>query len=163
MTIRNHGDPLGLYRTLGLTHDTTATQIRGAYRALARRYHPDVAPGEDGHRFAQVARAYEVLGGARRAFYDRFARSWLPAGWHVAMTVQSPPGETDLIRQFRAFESRSRTAAGATSGPSPDFSEFAAWEAIFGQPGWFTCRGCLLSWRNLLLADSLRGLCRDCV
>jgi curved DNA-binding protein CbpA len=68
------GDDANLdhYGVLGVSRDATAPEIRRAYRQLARRHHPDAnpQPGEAG-RFAEVARAYEILiDPARRGAYD---------------------------------------------------------------------------------------------
>lgn len=62
-----------LYALLGVDPGASDEDIRHAYRALARRYHPDANPGDgrpDG--FRRIAAAYEVLGDEReRAAYDR--------------------------------------------------------------------------------------------
>ncbi|HEY7448485.1 MAG TPA: J domain-containing protein [Vicinamibacterales bacterium] len=64
---------MDLYTILGLTHAATLAEIKRAYRRLARRYHPDINPG-DGHavvRFRQITEAYETLSDpARRQRYD---------------------------------------------------------------------------------------------
>lgn len=50
------------YTILGLTNAATASEIRRAYRILARRYHPDLNPGEkNAETFKMVARAYATL------------------------------------------------------------------------------------------------------
>ena len=61
------------YETLGVTRAATAEQIRRAYRARARKLHPDVNTAPDAAaRFAQLQNAYEVLSNAnRRREYDR--------------------------------------------------------------------------------------------
>ena len=64
----------GHYATLGVRPDATAGEIRDAYRALARRYHPDREPGAAA-RMASINEAYRVLGEpARRAVYDAALR-----------------------------------------------------------------------------------------
>lgn len=61
-----------LYGILGLTPRATASEIKSAYRRLARRYHPDVSASPDSAtRFVDIGRAYEILGDPhRRAAYD---------------------------------------------------------------------------------------------
>ena len=48
------------YRALGLSRGASASQVRTAYRALAKRHHPDTATGDE-VAFRAVATAYEVL------------------------------------------------------------------------------------------------------
>ena len=55
------------YAVLGLSPEATKTQIRKAYRRLAKLYHPDVNAGdtEKAEQFKEVQRAYESLADAR--------------------------------------------------------------------------------------------------
>lgn len=48
-----------------LTADFTRRELRSAFRALARRFHPDVNPHAGGREFAAMRDAYEIL--SRRA------------------------------------------------------------------------------------------------
>lgn len=62
------------YETLGLEPKARPAEIKRAYRRLARRYHPDINPGDRRaeERFKMVNEAYAVLGDAqRRRAYDR--------------------------------------------------------------------------------------------
>jgi curved DNA-binding protein len=55
------------YQTLGLTNAASSTEIRRAYRILARRYHPDVNPNENTEAlFKEIAQAYAVLSDPER-------------------------------------------------------------------------------------------------
>ena len=51
------------YEILGVPRDASAKEIKAAYRKLARKYHPDVNPGDAGaeERFKAVAEAFAVL------------------------------------------------------------------------------------------------------
>jgi len=63
------------YRTLGVSRSADASEIKKAYRRLARKYHPDVNPGneEAEQRFKEIQEAYAVLSDAkRRQQYDTF-------------------------------------------------------------------------------------------
>jgi molecular chaperone DnaJ len=63
------------YETLGVSRNASADDIKRAYRALARKHHPDVAENktEAEHRFKEINEAYEVLSDPqKRAQYDRF-------------------------------------------------------------------------------------------
>ncbi len=71
---RDVTDQRGHYATLGVQPDATAGEIREAYRALARRYHPDHEPASAA-TMAAINEAYRVLGEpARRAVYDATLR-----------------------------------------------------------------------------------------
>lgn len=70
------------YEVLGISRDARESEIKRAFRALARELHPDVsdAPEAD-QRFREVAEAYEVLSDPeRRATYDRFGHAGLRRG-----------------------------------------------------------------------------------
>ncbi|HLX25731.1 MAG TPA: molecular chaperone DnaJ [Candidatus Cybelea sp.] len=63
------------YETLGVSRDASGEDIKRAYRALARKHHPDVShdKSEAEHRFKEINEAYEVLSDPnKRAQYDRF-------------------------------------------------------------------------------------------
>ena len=65
------------YEVLGVPRDADETAIKGAYRRLARQYHPDVNKAADAEeRFKEINEAYEVLSDAdRRAAYDRYGHA----------------------------------------------------------------------------------------
>ncbi|MEE4279822.1 MAG: DnaJ C-terminal domain-containing protein [Halieaceae bacterium] len=98
------------YKILGVDPKADATDIKTAYRKLARKTHPDLNPGpESEEAFKAIAEAYEVLKNAeRRAEYDelREYRSRSPDEG-----FQAPPN----------WRSASREDAAASAS---DFSEF---------------------------------------
>jgi molecular chaperone DnaJ len=64
---------MDLYVVLGLSHGASDAEIRRAYRRLARRFHPDINPGDRmaAARFRQILDAYETLiDPQRRVRYD---------------------------------------------------------------------------------------------
>lgn len=64
---------MDLYVILGLAHGATESEIKRAYRRLARRFHPDINPGDRTAevRFRQILDAYETLiDPSRRSRYD---------------------------------------------------------------------------------------------
>ena len=68
-----------LYETLGVGRTATEKEIRSAYRKLARKYHPDVAPNDKSaeSRFKEVNAAFEVLSDAeKRKKYDKYGDRW---------------------------------------------------------------------------------------
>jgi len=63
------------YKVLGVKRDAKPEEIKKAYRRLARKYHPDVNPGDKGaeDRFKQMSEAFDILSDAKkRKVYDRF-------------------------------------------------------------------------------------------
>jgi curved DNA-binding protein CbpA len=64
------------YVVLGIAEDASEETIRSAFRALARRYHPDVGAGSSLVEFQRVREAYETLvDPERRRRYDRQLRA----------------------------------------------------------------------------------------
>ena len=63
------------YEALGVKRAASAEEIRKAYRKLARKYHPDVNPGDKAseERFKKVQAAYDVLSDeSKRKIYDQY-------------------------------------------------------------------------------------------
>src|SRR3977135_408367 len=66
------------YEVLGVDRGATDSDLKGAYRKLAMKLHPDKNPGdgECEHRFKEINEAYEVLkDGDKRSAYDRFGHA----------------------------------------------------------------------------------------
>lgn len=66
------------YEVLGVAKDAGADEIKKAYRTLAKKYHPDMNPGDKAAeaKFKEVNEAYDVLSDAdKRAKYDRFGHA----------------------------------------------------------------------------------------
>src|SRR2546430_4690339 len=62
------------YELLGVPRKASAKDIRSAFRKLARKYHPDLNPGDKGaeDKFKQLQEAYDVLSDAKkRQMYDQ--------------------------------------------------------------------------------------------
>ena len=62
------------YQTLGVAKAATEKEIKQAFRKLARKFHPDVNPGDKTAeaKFKEINEAYEVLGDAdKRRKYER--------------------------------------------------------------------------------------------
>jgi molecular chaperone DnaJ len=63
------------YKTLGVKRAATQEEIRKAYRRLARKYHPDLNPGDKSseEKFKKLSEAYDVLSDPKkREIYDKF-------------------------------------------------------------------------------------------
>src|SRR5688500_9141525 len=65
------------YEILGIKRDAKPEEIKKAYRRLARKYHPDVNPGDKSaeERFKLMSEAHDVLSDPKkRSVYDRFGQ-----------------------------------------------------------------------------------------
>ena len=90
------------YTTLGVPRDSTASDIKKAYRKLAMKYHPDKNPGnkEAEARMKEITAAYDAIGDdEKRAAYDR--ELLLDAGYHSSSTP-SPPSDDDWYEERHA-------------------------------------------------------------
>jgi len=70
------------YAILGVSGSATDKEIKQAYRRLARKYHPDVNPGDKSAeaRFKEINEANEVLSDPeKRKKYDQFGDQWQAA------------------------------------------------------------------------------------
>jgi len=63
------------YEILGVAPDADGDTIRSAFRALARRYHPDTGAGSSAERFRKITEASgPLIAVSRRSDYDRSLR-----------------------------------------------------------------------------------------
>src|SRR4028119_1589024 len=74
------------YAILGVNKTASADEIKKTFRRLARKYHPDMNPGDKQAeaRFKEVSEAYEVLSDSeKRQKYDQYGQYWKQAapGW----------------------------------------------------------------------------------
>ncbi len=95
------------YEVLGVTKSSSEDDIRRAYRKLARKFHPDVNPGdrqaEDS--FKRVAAAYDVLGDAdKRKAYDEFGEESLKGGFDPEKARAYQQWKTGREQTGRPFE-----------------------------------------------------------
>ncbi|MGP1384889.1 MAG: DnaJ C-terminal domain-containing protein [Thainema sp.] len=83
------------YAILGVGKSSNADEIKRAYRKLARKYHPDLNPGDKAAeaRFKEVNEAYEVLSDPdKRQKYDQFGQYWKQAGQAGGWAGGAPGG-----------------------------------------------------------------------
>lgn len=109
------------YEVLGVSRNANQEEIKKAYRKLARKWHPDINPGnkEAEQKFKEISRAYECLGNEeKRKLYDEFGEEGLQAGFDAEKARE--------YKQWGAFQQadRSRTAQ--------DFGRYQSYEDIFG-------------------------------
>ncbi|NEQ30279.1 MAG: J domain-containing protein [Leptolyngbya sp. SIO4C5] len=101
------------YQTLEITEAATQSEVKRAYRRLAKRYHPDRNSVESSHeQITSLNAAYEVLGDPqRRSQYDRDrqqARAW---GGRSSTSVRDRQQRTaDLQNLYRQQRQQARAA-----------------------------------------------------
>jgi curved DNA-binding protein len=112
------------FETLGLSRDATDEQIRNAYRKLARKYHPDVNPGNKDaeEKFKEINEAYSVLSDLqKRKQYDKLGQNWKagadfkpPPDWgrNVRVEFGDPGGFSDFSDFFESVFGGARRGAG---------------------------------------------------
>ena len=143
------------YELLGVARGAPQKEIRQAYRKLARKYHPDLNPGDKSseEKFKQVQEAYDVLSDTKkRQMYDQFGfeapgASGAPGGVEPGdvhfdfggfdFGSQGSGGASfrDLFGQF--FRGGGGAAGQARQGPEPGSDleyqvEIDFWEAVRG-------------------------------
>jgi len=82
------------YKILGVNRDASEKEIKQAYRKLARKYHPDVNPGDKSAeaKFKEINGAYEVLSDKdKRKKYDLYGDQWQYADQFAKAGAQQTP------------------------------------------------------------------------
>lgn len=115
------------YSVLGVKKDASTAEIKKSYRKLARKYHPDVNPGNKDaeEKFKSISEAHEVLSDPeKRKIYDEFGEEGLRAGF-----------DPEQARQYRQWQQAGGFGRGggrtfhATYGPG-DF-KYSGFEDVF--------------------------------
>jgi curved DNA-binding protein len=106
------------YQVLGVSRESSQDEVQKAFRALARKYHPDLNKGKEAEeRFKELNEANEVLSDpAKRKRYDALGENW-----EAGQDFQPPPGGGQSAGHSFHF---------GAGGGSPDFSDF--FSSLFG-------------------------------
>jgi len=94
------------YEVLGIGKDAGEADIKGAYRRLARQYHPDHHPDDPTceDKFKEASEAYSVLSDAqKRATYDRFGHAGLQSTGQGGFNPESFTDVSDILGDFFGF------------------------------------------------------------
>lgn len=102
------------YEVLGVPRTATAAELQSAYRKLAKKYHPDLNPGDKKAEdsFKEVAGAYDIVG-------DEAKRKRFDAGEIDASGAEKPPQQ----QYYRDYAEADRSHAYAGTGGYSDFMD----------------------------------------
>lgn len=115
------------YEILGVGRGSSQDEIKKAYRKLARKYHPDVNPGdkEAEEKFKDIQEAHAVLSDPeKRKRYDQ-----LGSNWQAGSDFKPPPGWEGVQVEFGRRGGGFEDIFGGTGGAG-GFSDF--FQTLFG-------------------------------
>ena len=107
------------YKILGVNKNATEREVKAAYRKLARKYHPDLNPGDKKveDKFKEINEAYEVLSNPeKRKKYDELGSNW-----------------EQILRAREYARQYTRPGFGGQAGEDIDLGDF--FETFFGHTG----------------------------
>lgn len=127
------------YKILGVDRNASEKEIKAAFRKLARKYHPDVNPGDKAseERFKEISEANEVLTDKeKRQKYDQYGQYWEQVGAGGGPGPGGvPPGWEGFTFDFGDFGRTDGRGDRYDAGGESGFSDF--FEMLFGagRPG----------------------------
>src|SRR5438270_3599741 len=93
------------YELLGVPRKASAKDIRSAFRKLARKYHPDLNPGDKSaeEKFKQLQEAYDVLSDSKkRQMYDE--HGFYSENFNANAAAARGGGASDVNFDFGGFD-----------------------------------------------------------
>jgi molecular chaperone DnaJ len=109
------------YEILGVSKDASPEAIKKAYRKLARKWHPDLNPGNKDaeQKFKEISAAYDSLGNEeKRKLYDEFGDEALRAGFDAEKARE--------YKKWADFQQEARAGGGES------FGRYHSYEDVFG-------------------------------
>lgn len=109
------------YATLGVSKTAPPEDIKRAYRKLARKYHPDLNPGDQAAeaKFKDLNAANEVLSDPEtRQKYDQFGQHWNQPGYSEAPAPTGTNAGTQGFDQYEDFDAFINDLLGGINGRS---------------------------------------------
>ncbi len=134
-------DKKDFYDVLSVGKDANDSDIKKAYRKLAKKYHPDINPNDEtaAHNFREATEAYEVLSDDdKRRQYDQFGHAAFSQGGQGAGGFNGGMGDMgdifgDMFGDFFGGGGRRRSQNGPSKGASLRASlELEFKDAVFG-------------------------------
>jgi len=113
------------YELLGVSRKASAKEIRAAFRKLARKYHPDLNPGDKSaeEKFKQLQEAYDVLSDSKkRQMYDQhgfYSDNFQGAG----PSAGPADGASGVNFDFGGFDFGGAPGGGPTAGGGASFRD----------------------------------------
>ena len=105
------------YEVLGVSRSATSSEIKKAYRKLAKKYHPDTNKNNKAaeEKFKEISVAYEVLSDEKKkALYDKYGE--------IALDPNFNPEEYEKYQQYQRYQQSQNQG-------------FGSWSSSYGNPG----------------------------